>query len=670
MKSIKKKIAILRKKILKYEYFYHTLDQSIISDVEYDYLFNRLYHLESQNPELITSDSPTQKIGSHRINKFKKIVHFSPMLSLENTFSLYGYLNFQKKIKSFKHCLREISFCCELKLDGVALSIVYEEGELIQAGTRGDGYIGENVTDNVRMIKSIPIKLKGYNIPKRLEIRGEIIILKSDFIELNNQLKINNKKIFSNPRNAAAGSLRQINPIITAQRKLLFFCHGYNFFNELDDISSHYHRLKKCQEWGFLIKEEMLLCYTSAEVYNFYKNLQEKRCLLDFHIDGIVVKVDSIPLQNKLGFNTKFPRWAIAFKFPSEEHITRLIKIKFQVGRTGVITPVGYLEPIQISGVIVKKASLYNENEINRLNIHINDFVIVCRSGDVIPKIIGVLEERRLHDAEKIFFPIFCPACKSKLIKNKEEPIIRCHSGFTCHAQKQKMIHHFFSKSALNVMGLGPEIIKKLIKNNIIQNINSVFFLTSLQLQQIDNIKEKKSISIINAIINCKKTTFSRFIYALSIPHVGKMVSNNIAAYFKTAQKLLDTNILELSIIPGVGKIIANSIFCYISSPSNRRIIMELTNNIGIFWDKEEISSKILKKTLFFNKRIVLTGTFIHYSRKQCINILVGLGAKISNTVSKNTDFLIYGNKVGSKYSNALRLKVEVINEEKFLMLI
>ncbi|WP_422667529.1 NAD-dependent DNA ligase LigA [Buchnera aphidicola] len=670
MKSIKKKINELRKKLLKYDFFYHTLNQSLISDAEYDYLLNQLYNLELHNKELITLDSPTQKVGSYIINNFKKVVHFSPMLSLENTFDLNGYLSFEKRIKNVEDFGKPALFCCELKMDGVALSIIYEKGVLVRASTRGDGYIGENVTSNAKMIKSIPIRLNSYNIPSRLEIRGEVIMLKSDFITLNNQLALDNKKIFSNPRNAASGSLRQINPDITEKRKLIFFCYGCNFFKTTEEISSHYERLKQCKKWGFLVQKNILLCIQHIEVYNFYKKFEKNRFFLNFHIDGIVIKADSILLQKKLGNNNTSPKWAIAFKFPDKEKITKLIDVKFQVGRTGVITPVGYFEPVKISGVIIRKASLYNKNEIQRLNIHINDMIIIRRAGDVIPKITNVIKNKRLSNIKKIFFPVLCPSCNSLLIKNEDESIIRCHAGFICYAQKKRIIHHFFSKSALNVIGLGPSIINQLIKHNIIDNVMSVFYLTPEKLKKIEYIQEKKSIKIINAILKSKKTTFSRFIYALSIPYVGKTISEKIASYFITVKQLLDTNILELYSISGIGHTISNSIFNYISLDSNRNVIIELTKNIGISWDESDKRNDVLKKTFFFNKKIVLTGKFKSYSRREIKEILIKLGAKILNNISQNTDFLIYGKKVGSKYFNASKLKIKLISEKEFLFLI
>ncbi|AHG60297.1 NAD-dependent DNA ligase LigA [Buchnera aphidicola] len=669
MTSIKNKIDKLRKKILRYEYFYHQLDKSIISDAEYDYLLDQLYNLELDNKEFITPDSPTQRVGSNLTNKFKKITHFFPMLSLDNTFTLKGYLEFEKRIKkSFNNIL--ISLCCELKIDGIAISIIYEKGIFVRAATRGDGYQGENITSNARMIKSIPLKLTGLDIPKRLEVRGEVFMLKSDFLTLNKQCKIKNNKSFSNPRNAAAGSLRHIDPTITAERKLMFFCHGCYFFSKKIKFTTHYEQLIQCHTWGLPVNQDMINCLQYEEVFHFYKEFEQKRHLLDFDIDGIVVKVNSIDFQNKLGVHTKAPRWAIAFKFFSSERITRLNDVKFQVGRTGIITPVAYFEPVYISGVTIKQASLHNKSEIERLDLHINDHVVICRSGDVIPKLLSVVSDYREKNATKIIFPTLCPVCHTKLLENKEEKIIRCHAGLTCDPQKRKSLCHFFSKKALNVRSLGPKIINSLIKKGYVNNPIDFFYLTSNDLINLRNIGDKKSIEVIDSINQCKKTTFKRFIYALGISNVGEIASEKIANYFITLDQLLNTNISELKNIHGVGKIVATNILNYLSITCNREMVIKLVKKIGIFWNDTRFLIKSYKKTYFFDKRIVLTGVFTFYSRIELKKILTNLGAKVFSTICKNTDILIYGKKFGSKFFKAKSLNIKLISEKELISLI
>ncbi|QCO70649.1 NAD-dependent DNA ligase LigA [Buchnera aphidicola] len=671
MTSIKNKIDKLRKNILKYQYFYHTLDQSIVSDAEYDYLLHQLYNLESKNKELITLDSPTQKVGANLSNKFKKIKHFSPMLSLENTFDINGYLTFEKRIKKLINIERTMSLCCELKIDGIAISIIYEEGILVRAATRGDGFKGENVTANVRMIESIPLKLEGTDIPKRLEIRGEVFMLKSDFIKLNQKYNMNQNKSFSNPRNAAAGSLRHINPKITAKRKLRFSCYGCYFFAEDNqELTTHYKRLMKCLSWGLPVNKEIVLSSSYIEVIEFYKKFEKKRKSLEFDIDGIVIKVNSIELQNKLGFNTKSPRWAIAFKFFSAERITTLNDVKFQVGRTGSITPVAYFDPVYISGVMISKASLHNKSEIERLNLHVNDSVIICRSGDVIPKLLSVIQITRCNNAKKIIFPKFCPVCNTKLLENAEEKIIRCHAGLTCDAQKKKSLYHFFSKKSLYVIGLGPKIINELIQKGLVKNPIDFFYLKNFDLTKLQNVGNKKSINIINSIHECKKTTFKRFIYALGIPGVGETVSEKIANYFTKLDELMNADILKLNYIEGVGKIISNNIFNYFSIISNRDMVNELIIKVGIFWKDQDQYEFDMKKTYFFHKKIVLTGVFNSFSRMELKRILINLGAKILNNISQKTDCLIYGKNFGSKFFKAKNLNIKMINEEELKSLI
>ncbi|QCI20813.1 NAD-dependent DNA ligase LigA [Buchnera aphidicola (Hyperomyzus lactucae)] len=671
MTFIKNKIDQLRKNILKYEYFYHTLNKSIVSDAEYDYLLNQLYNLELENKELITSDSPTQKIGVNLLNQFKKIKHFFPMLSLENTFDLNGYLNFEKRIKKYFNINQEKSLCCELKIDGVAISIIYEEGILVRAGTRGDGYTGENITSNIRTIKSIPLKLKGSYIPKRLEVRGEVFMMKSDFLELNERSKKDTNKLFSNPRNAASGTLRHIDPNITAERKLIFLCYGCYFFNEKDKkFTTHYKRLIQCSKWGLPVNQEIITCSNYQEVLNFYNNFEKKRHFLDFDIDGIVIKVNSIELQNQLGCNTKSPRWAIAWKFLSSERITKLNDVKFQVGRTGAITPVAYFDPIDISGVIIKKASLHNKNEIERLNLHINDSIIICRSGDVIPKLLSVIKSIRCKNAKKIIFPEFCPVCKTKLLENEEEKVIRCHAGLTCNAQKEKSLQHFFSKKSLNAIGLGPKIINELIKKKYVKDPIDFFYLKFFDLMKLKKMGYKKSIKLIESIEKCKKTTFKCFIYALGIPNVGETVSEKIANYFITLDKLLDANISQLNCIEGIGKVISRNISNYFSTSSNYNMVIKLVEKAGVVWNNSEVLRLNVKKTHFLNKKVVLTGIFNSFSRIELKNMLMSLGAKVLNNISQNTDFLIYGKKIGSKFFKAKKLGVKMISEEEFNCLI
>ncbi|AEO07893.1 NAD-dependent DNA ligase LigA [Buchnera aphidicola] len=665
MTSLKKKINKLKKNILQYEYFYHTLDQPIISDAEYDYLLEKLYNLELENKELITLDSPTQKVGANLLSRFKKNQHFSPMLSLENTFDINGYLNFKKKIKKSIGINKKIIFCCELKIDGIAISIIYERGILVRAVTRGDGLKGENVTHNVRMIQSIPLKLTGSDIPERLEVRGEIFMLKSDFIKLNKEYKKNSNKCFSNPRNAAAGSLRHIDSKIIFERKLMFTCYMCIFFPDLTQtLTTHYERLMKCEYWGLPVNPDIIVCINNNDIFDFYKKFEEKRRILDFDIDGIVIKVNSIELQKKLGCNTKFPRWAIALKFVSAEKITLLKDVKFQVGRTGAITPVAYFDAVCISGVIIRKASLHNKNEIERLNLHINDSIIICRSGDVIPKILSVVEALRSNHEKKIVFPKYCPVCQNKLLENSEDKIIRCHAGWVCAVQKEKALEHFFSKKALNAVGLGPKIIHELIQKKYVNNPIDFFYLTEINLMQLNNFGRKKSLKILASIHSCKKTTFKRFIFSLGISNVGEVIAEKLANHFVNLEALMYSDILKISLISGIGKTIAHNIYNYFSIVSNCKMVNKLINEVGIFWNHQEIDSIENKNLFLLDKKIVLTGVFKNISRTELKKLLIQLGAKVLNHISKNIDFLICGKKFGSKLYQAKKFKILIIYEE------
>ena len=522
---------------------------------------------------------------------------------------------------------------------------------MIRAATRGDGIKGENITANVKTIQSIPIQLKGLNIPKRLEVRGEVFMLKSDFLELNKKFYLNKKQSFSNPRNAAAGALRNINPKITESRKLAFFCYSVHscFLEEQHDNQNEL--LMQCEMWGLPIDKSFLVCSNYNDILKFYQKFEKKRHTLNFDIDGIVVKVNSVTIQKRLGCTAKHPRWAIAFKFTSQERITSLYDVKFQVGRTGVITPIALFKPINISGVTIKKASLYNKNEIKRLNLHIGDSIIVGRSGDVIPKVLKVIENfNNPKNMKKIFFPIFCPVCNSKLLENPEEKIIRCHAGLTCDAQKKKNIYHFFSKNALYIEGLGNKIIDDLINKKYVATPIDFFYLTYNKLMTLKNIRSKKSKKILFSIERCKNTTFKRFIYALGIPQVGESVAEILANHFVNINKLMCSDVGNLYRIYGVGKIISHNIFNYFSISSNRTMVFDLEKIVNISQNSKENTICNIKNTFFFQKNIVITGVFETFSRTELKDILISMRAKILNGISKNVDIVICGNKAGSKW--------------------
>ena len=486
MESIQEQLSRLRNALRHNEYLYHVLDAPEIPDAEYDKLMQQLREIESKYPELITSDSPTQRVGATPLSEFEQVRHEIPMLSLDNAFDEETYLAFNKRIHERLKTDDPLTFCCELKLDGLAVSILYEKGVFVQAATRGDGSVGENITANVRTIKAIPLRLQGDNIPERLEIRGEVFMPQSGFDRLNENALRNNEKTFANPRNAAAGSLRQLDPKITAKRPLTFYCYGVGIVEGGQLPASHWQRLQLFKSWGLPVSDKIKICKGSDEVLAFYHSIQEQRPTLGFDIDGVVIKVDDLVLQEELGFVSKAPRWAIAFKFPAQEQLTVLHNVEFQVGRTGAITPVARLEPVQVAGVTVSNATLHNEDEIERLDLRIGDTVVIRRAGDVIPKVVSVINDRRPHNAQKILFPQYCPVCNSKIERVEGEAVARCTGGLFCAAQRKEALKHFVSRRAMDVDGMGDKIIEQLVDKEYVKTPADLYLLSEDVLSRLD----------------------------------------------------------------------------------------------------------------------------------------------------------------------------------------
>lgn len=586
MKSIIKKINILRKKIRYHSYLYHTLNQPIITDTQYDVLIQKLIQLETQHPKLITTDSPTKRVGSKILKKFDIVHHMVPMQSLENVFDKNNYLKFKNRIeKKLELKNRKELFCCELKLDGLAVNLIYKDGILVTASTRGNGLYGENVTKNIRTIKTIPYRLYGNNIPEVVEIRGEVFMSKQGFFLLNKKAHQFGTRIFSNPRNAAAGSLRHLNPHITATRPLNFFCYGHGLIKGVNIPNSHWKRLQLFKSWGIPINDKNItLCSNDQEVFLFYQKMYHARKKLNFDIDGIVIKVDNTVLQKKLGTSNFAPKWAVAFKFPAQEAISIIQDVKFQIGRTGVITPIACLQPVYISGVQVKYATLHNVREIERLNLHIGDQVIVRRAGDVIPKIISVVQPKNSVKKNKIFFPKKCPECNSDIKFIKSKILKKCTGEFICPGQKKEKLKHFVSRDALNVQGLGKNLISALVEKKYIKNFSDLFYLTSSELTKKNFLGITQSEKILYAIKKSKKTTFASFLYSLGIPSVGKKTAENIANYFLTIEKFMSADCNQFLQISGISKNISIKIKTFVQNSENKKLIDELINKVGIFW--------------------------------------------------------------------------------------
>ncbi|WP_340621121.1 NAD-dependent DNA ligase LigA [Xenorhabdus siamensis] len=670
MKNIIQTINELRTTLRHHEYLYHVMDAPEIPDVEYDRLMRELKSLEEQHPELVTADSPTQRVGAAPLTVFEQVRHEIPMLSLDNVFDEESYLAFDKRVRDRLKDNRELVFCCELKLDGLAVSLLYENGELIKAATRGDGTTGENITANIRTIRAIPLRLKGDNIPARVEIRGEVFMKQVGFEKLNEEARRTGNKVFANPRNAAAGSLRQLDPRITAKRPLTFYCYGIGVIEGGELPASHYERLMQFKQWGLPVSDKVKLCQGTQQVLDFYHEVEQQRPILGFDIDGVVIKVDSLELQKTLGFVARAPRWATAFKFPAQEQITVVRDVEFQVGRTGAITPVARLEPVQVAGVTVSNATLHNADEIERLGLRIGDTVIIRRAGDVIPQVVGVVREQRPTESQEIAFPQYCPVCGSDIERIEGEAVARCTGGLFCGAQRKEALRHFVSRRAMDVDGMGEKIIEQLVDKEYVKTPADLFRLTARQLTGLERMGPKSAQNVVNALEKSKKTTFARFIYSLGIREVGEATAANLVAHFGTLEKLRAADTEALIAVQDVGGVVASHVVNFFNEPHNQAVIDDLVNNIGICWETAEVSQPEEINSPFTGKTVVLTGSLSRLSRDEAKDKLVALGAKVTGSVSKKTDLVIAGEAAGSKLIKATELGITVIDEEEMLRLL
>lgn len=663
--SLQQQIDTLRQDLRRYEYEYHVLDNPTIPDAEYDRLFHQLKALEAAHPELITADSPTQRVGAKPLSGFAQIRHEIPMLSLDNAFSDEEFYAFVKRIEDRLIRLPEsLTFCCEPKLDGLAVSILYVNGVLTQAATRGDGTTGEDITANIRTIRNIPLQLLMDNPPARLEVRGEVFMPHEGFERLNQQALEKGEKTFANPRNAAAGSLRQLDPKITSKRPLVLNAYGIGIAEGVDLPNTHYDRLQWLKSIGIPVNPEIRLCNGTDEVLDFYRDIQNKRSSLGYDIDGTVLKINDIALQEKLGFISKAPRWAIAYKFPAQEELTRLNDVEFQVGRTGAITPVAKLEPVFVAGVTVSNATLHNGDEIERLDIAIGDTVVIRRAGDVIPQIIGVLHDRRPADARPIVFPETCPVCDSAIVRIEGEAVARCTGGLFCAAQRKEALKHFVSRKAMDIDGVGGKLIEQLVDRELIHTPADLFKLDLTTLTRLERMGAKSAENTLASLEKAKNTTLARFIFALGIREVGEATALNLANHFKTLEALQNADLEALQQVPDVGEVVANRILAFWHEPHNVAVVNDLIQQ-GVHWDDVEV--KEVGENLFKGKTVVLTGTLTQMGRNEAKALLQGMGAKVSGSVSAKTDFVIAGDAAGSKLTKAQELGVTVLTEEEFL---
>ena len=667
MNNIRQQLNQLRTQLRHHEYLYHVLDAPEIPDAEYDKLMQALKALEEQHPELITRDSPTQRVGAAPLTGFESIRHEVPMLSLDNVFDDQSFLAFNKRVSERLKSSAPLEYCCELKLDGLAVSLLYEQGELVQAATRGDGTTGENITANVRTIRAIPLRLTGDGIPARLEVRGEVFMNQKGFEKLNDSARKSGAKVFANPRNAAAGSLRQLDPKITEKRPLTFCCYGIGVSEGGELADTHWQRLQQLKHWGLPVNNHVRVCDTPESVLAFYHRIGEQRSELGFDIDGVVIKVNSLALQEQLGFVARAPRWATAFKFPAQEQVTTVRDVEFQVGRTGAITPVARLEPVQVAGVMVSNATLHNADEIERLGIRIGDNVVIRRAGDVIPQIVNVVLSERPDVTQEIIFPAHCPVCGSDVERTEGEAVTRCTGGLICGAQRKEALKHFVSRRAMDVDGMGDKIIDQLVEKEYVHTPADLFRLTAGKLTGLDRMGPRSAQNIVDALEKSKETTLPRFLFALGIREVGEATALSLALHFGELPPLMDAPLEALKEVPDVGPVVASHIRHFMDEESNREVIRQLVEETGIRWPAPGHGATPVDDNPFAGKTVVLTGSLSQLTRDEAKDRLTALGAKVSGSVSKKTDLLIAGEAAGSKLEKANVLGIQVIDEQQMI---
>jgi DNA ligase (NAD+) len=664
--NIKNKIQELIEKISTFDYQYYVLDNPSISDFEYDKIFKLLVDLENKNPELIRPDSPSQRVGGKALDSFESVIHRQAMLSLNNAFEEDELIAFDKRIKD-DIGIDEVEYAVEPKFDGLAITLTYENGIFVQGATRGDGYTGENVTHNLKTIRSIPTKLNHTNPPKILEVRGEVLMLKKDFELLNQKQESLDEKKFANPRNAAAGSLRQLDPRITATRPLTFFSYGLGVCEPNLNLKTHTETIQLLKQFNLPISDLSSSVKGVKGLQSFYAKVLKLRDTLPYDIDGVVYKVNSFNYQSELGFVSRAPRWAIAHKFPAEEALTEILDINVQVGRTGAITPVARLKPVFVGGVTVTNATLHNEDEMIRKDVHIGDMVSVRRAGDVIPEIVRVLVDKRPKTIRKFKMPTECPECGSPLIRIDDEAIIRCSGGLICPAQQKQSIIHFASRKAMDIEGLGDKSVEQLVNVGLIQGLPDIYKLELEQLVSLDRMAEKSSQNLLDAIEISKLTSLPRFIYALGIRNVGESTAKDLAGFYGDLYEIMNQTEESLQLVPDIGPTVAKSISDFFSQTRSREVIESLIS-LGVHWPKYDIKKSA--SGIFATKTFVLTGTLPSMSREEAKSIIEMNGGKVVGSVSKKTDYVVAGSDAGSKLATAQELGVKIISQQELLKLI
>ncbi|WP_199541533.1 NAD-dependent DNA ligase LigA [Paraburkholderia kururiensis] len=660
--SAAERAAWLRNELERANYAYYVLDQPELPDAEYDRMFVELQQIEAEHPDLITPESPTQRVGGEVASGFEPVVHDAPMLSLNNGFEDEDIVAFDRRVCETLD-VAHVDYACELKFDGLAISLRYVDGQFVQAATRGDGTTGENVTENVRTIRSIPLKLKGKRVPRVLDVRGEVLMFRRDFERLNERQREAGQREFANPRNAAAGSLRQLDTRITAHRPLSFFAYGIGVLDGMEMPATHSELLDWYVDLGLPVNSERRVVPGAEGLLGFFRAIGEKRDNLPYDIDGVVYKVNRRDQQDTLGFVSRAPRFALAHKFPAQEALTKLLAIDVQVGRTGAITPVARLEPVFVGGVTVTNATLHNEDEVRRKDIHIGDTVVVRRAGDVIPEVVSVVLDRRPANARAFVMPTHCPVCGSRIERLPDEAIARCTGGLFCPAQRKQALWHFAQRRAMDIDGLGEKVIDQLVEQNLVRTPADLFSLGFSTLAALDRFADKSAQNLLDSLEKAKKTTLARFLYALGIRHVGESTAKDLAKHFGSLEPVMNASVEELLEVNDVGPVVAESIHQFFAEEHNRTVIEQLRAPGRVTWAEGPPAPRA-PQGMLAGKTVVLTGTLPTLTREAAKEMLEAAGAKVAGSVSKKTDYVVAGADAGSKLAKAEELGVPVLDEE------
>ncbi|STX28374.1 DNA ligase [Legionella beliardensis] len=660
------RMEALRQQIRLYDYHYYVLDEPLVPDIEYDRRFRELQLLENEFPQYITNDSPTQRVGTHPVTAFEPVAHRQPMLSLGNVFTREELQAFIKRVADrLKYSEQELLFTCEPKLDGLAVNLTYEQGILVHAATRGDGAVGENITTNIKTIAAVPLRLMVDNPPSFIEVRGEVYMPKAGFDALNQRARDHGEKTFANPRNAAAGSLRQLNPQITASRPLAIYYYGIGAYEGERLPDSHFGQLQLLQQMGFRVSPENKQAKGLEGCLTYYEAMAAKRLALPYDIDGVVYKIDSISQQQELGYVARAPRFACAHKYPALEEMTEITAVDFQVGRTGALTPVARLKPVNVAGVMVSNATLHNMDEIARKDILIGDTVIIRRAGDVIPEVVSVVKDRRPLTTIPITMPENCPVCGAKVVREEGEAVARCTGGLFCATQLKRTIWHFASRKAMAIDGLGKGIIELLVSTKLVKDVADLYQLNLEELIELPRMGKKSAENLLQAVEKSKQTTFKRFLYALGIREVGEVGAGVLAAHYPNITSLKNASLDELMLLKDIGPVAAQYIINFFAQAHNCEVIAKLIN-YGVHWP-DTFQQEFDKKHPLYGKTVVLTGTLASMGRDEAKAKLEALGAKVTGSVSAKTNYVIAGSDAGSKLDKANQLGVFVLNEDELL---